>query len=70
MIVNIPKPEISPNFTVEDIRNLRNWYDAIQEGMTSAERVADMERRGEDALRRLGLDTSAKRLEKQLSHDS
>jgi hypothetical protein len=64
MMINTPKPEISPNFTVEDIRNLRSWYDVIQEGMTSAERVADMAQRGEDALRRLGLDASAKRLGK------
>jgi hypothetical protein len=64
MMINIPKPEVSPNFTVEDIRNLRSWYDVIQEGMTSAERVADMAQRGEDALKRLGLDTSAKRLRK------
>jgi hypothetical protein len=64
MMINIPKPEISPSFTVEDIRSLRSWYDAIQEGMTPAERVADMARRGEDALRRLGLDGSAKRLGK------
>ena len=63
-MINISKPEISPNFTVEDIRNLRSWYDVIQEGMTPAERVADMARRGEDALRQLGLDTSAKRLGK------
>jgi glutamyl-tRNA reductase len=25
MIHNIPKPEISPNFTVEDIHKIREW---------------------------------------------
>ena len=69
-MIDTSKPEISPNFTVEDIRNLRRWYDVIQEGMTPTERVADMARLGEDALRRLGLDTSAKRLGKQPAHDS
>jgi hypothetical protein len=63
-MINIPKPDISPNFTVDDIRNLRKWYDALQEDMTAAERVADMARRGEEALRRLGLDATAKRLAK------
>jgi hypothetical protein len=35
-----------------------------QIGMTIAERVADTARRGEEALRRLGLDTTVKNLEK------
>ena len=52
---DIPKPELSPNFTVEDIRKLRKWYDTVQAGMTPAERVADTARRGEEALIRLGL---------------
>jgi hypothetical protein len=63
-MINIPKPDISPNFTVDDIRNLRKWYDAIQEGMTATEKVDDMARRGEEALRRFGLDAAAKRLGK------
>jgi hypothetical protein len=63
-MINIPKPDISPNFTVEDIRTLRNWYDAVQEGMTPSERVADMARHGEEALARLGLADTAKRLGK------
>jgi len=54
-MIDTPKPELSSNFTVEDIRKLRKWYDAIQMGMTSAERVADTARRGEEALIRLGL---------------
>jgi hypothetical protein len=63
-MINIPKPNISPNFTVDDIRNLRKWYDVLQEDMTATERVADMARRGEEALRRLGLDATAKKLMK------
>jgi hypothetical protein len=64
MRYNIPAPEISPAFTIEDIHKIREWNDACQKGMTPAERVADTARRGEEALKRLGLDATAKRLGK------
>jgi hypothetical protein len=61
---NIPEPEISANFTIEDIHRIRAWNYECQKDMTPDERVADTARRGEDALIRLGLDASAKRLRK------
>ena len=61
-MISIQKPELSPNFTVEDIRKLRKWYDSAQAGMTPEERVADTARRGEEALVRLGLAETTKRL--------
>ena len=59
---NIPKPAISPDFTIEDIRKIRKWNDECQQDMTPAERVADTARRGEEALVRLGLADTARRL--------
>lgn len=34
---NIPIPEISPAFTVEDIHKIRTWHYEMQKGMTSSE---------------------------------
>ena len=34
---NIPMPEISPNFTIDDIHKIREWYDKVYEGMTTQE---------------------------------
>ena len=53
MRYDIPKPQISPNFTIEDIHKIREWNDACQRDMTPAERVADTARRGEEAMRRM-----------------
>jgi hypothetical protein len=61
---NIPEPDISPNFTIDDIHKIREWNYECQKDMTPAERVADTARRGEEALKRLGLDATAKRLGK------
>jgi len=52
---DIPKPAISSDFTIEDIRKIRDWNDECQQGMTLAERFADSACRGEEALVRLGL---------------
>jgi len=41
MIHDIPKPEISPNFTIEDIHKLREWnYERLKDA-TLEERLAD-----------------------------
>ncbi len=43
MIHEIPKPEISPAFTVEDIHKIRDWdYDRLKDA-TPEERRADTE---------------------------
>jgi hypothetical protein len=45
MIHDIPKPEISPAFTVEDIHKIREWdYERLKDA-TPEERSADTERR-------------------------
>jgi hypothetical protein len=64
MRYNIPEPVISPNFTIDDIHRIREWNYECQKDMTPSERVADTARRGEDALKRLGLAETAKRLSK------
>ena len=59
---NIPGPTISPNFTIDDIHKIREWNYECQRDMTPEERVADTARRGEEALVRLGLAETTKRL--------
>ena len=55
MINNIPKPKISPAFTVEDIHKIREWdYERLKDA-TPEEYRADTERRADEARRRLGL---------------
>jgi hypothetical protein len=45
MIHDIPKPDISPAFTVEDIHKLREWnYERLKDA-TKEERSADTEER-------------------------
>ena len=64
MRYNVPEPTISPNFTIEDIHRIREWNFECQRDMTPEERVADTARRGEEALIRLGLADTVKRLGK------
>jgi len=53
MIHNIPKPEISAAFTIEDIHKIREWnYERLREA-TVAERLADNKRRSSIALSRI-----------------
>lgn len=60
MIHDIPAPKISPNFTIEDIHRIRKWNYECQKDMTPRERVEDTARRGEEAMKRMGLDTHKK----------
>jgi hypothetical protein len=46
---NIPKPEISPQFTLEDIHKIRYWNYLRLKDATAEERVADTNRRGREA---------------------
>ena len=53
MIHNIPKPEISAAFTIEDIHKIREWnYERLRDA-TVAERLADNKRRSSIALARI-----------------
>jgi hypothetical protein len=45
MIHDIPKPDISPNFTIDDIHKIREWnYERLRDA-TIEERREDMRRR-------------------------
>lgn len=58
MIHNIPEPEISPDFTVDDIHKIREWnYERLKDA-TREERRADTIKRTEEALKALGLDAN------------
>jgi len=55
MIHDIPKPEISPAFTIEDIHKIREWeYERLKDA-TPEEHLADTERRMEKVFSRLGI---------------
>jgi len=55
MIHNIPKPDISPAFTIDDIHKLREWnYERLKDA-TPEERLADINKRTAEALKNLGL---------------
>ena len=59
MIHDIPKPEISPAFTIEDIHKIREWdYERLKDA-TPEEYKADTERRAEEARKRLGLSSGS-----------
>jgi hypothetical protein len=49
MIHDIPKPELSPNFTIDDIHKIREWHYEILKDATVRERVEFYNREGEKA---------------------
>lgn len=54
MIHDIPKPEISPNFTIEDIHAIRAWnYERLRDA-TVEERLEDNRRRAAEAMASMG----------------
>ncbi len=42
MTINIPKPEISPAFTIEDIHKIREWNHERRKSMSRQEVIADI----------------------------
>jgi len=42
MARDIPKPDISPAFTIDDIRRIREWHHERQKGMTPEEICEDI----------------------------
>jgi hypothetical protein len=55
MIHNIPAPEISLNFTIDDIHKIREWdYERLKDA-TREEILTDTARRTDEALKKLGL---------------
>jgi hypothetical protein len=51
MIHDVPKPEISPNFTIDDIHKIREWNYERRKDATTEERLADINK-GAEATRR------------------
>ena len=51
MIRDIPKPDISPAFTVDDIHKIRAWHYERLRDATPEERDADTEQRAERTRR-------------------
>ena len=43
---NIQKPDVSPNFTVEDIHKIREWHYECRKGMSPQEVADHINRRG------------------------
>ena len=63
MIHNIPQPELSPNFTIDDIHKIREWnYERLKDA-TEEERT-DYYRAGAEAMQR---SIEERRREKQLA---
>ena len=50
---DIPMPEISPNFTIEDIHKIREWNYERQKSMTPEEIIEDTRKGAERFLARL-----------------
>lgn len=46
MMNNIPKPDISPDFTIEDIHKIREWHYECRKGMNPQEVIDHINRRG------------------------
>jgi hypothetical protein len=53
MIYDIPKPKISPDFTVEDIHRIREWNYERTKDATPAEYKMLLTEESERALRRM-----------------
>jgi len=62
MIREIPKPDISPNFTVEDIHKIREWnYERLKDA-TLDEQLADYKRRANEAFKEMDARRNSKTL--------
>ena len=46
---DIPKPDISPDFTIDDIHKIREWHYERLKDATIEERIEDIERRAAEA---------------------
>ena len=53
MIHDVPKPKLSPHFTIDDIHRIREWnYERLKD-TTVEERLADIHKRAETARKRM-----------------
>ena len=53
MIHDIPKPDISPNFTVDDIHKIREWNYERRKDATIEERLDDINKGAEQVRREI-----------------
>ncbi|MDR3311790.1 MAG: hypothetical protein LBS64_01475 [Spirochaetaceae bacterium] len=53
MIHDIPKPDISPNFTIEDIHRIREWNYERTKDATPEEDYALLKKESGEGLRRM-----------------
>ena len=53
MIHNIPKPDISPNFTINDIHKIREWNYERLKNATVEERLMDINESAEEGLKQI-----------------
>ena len=62
---DIPMPELSPNFTVDDIHKIREWNYERMKDATVEERVAFYKKAGEDFDRRMAERSKMQNVPKQ-----
>ena len=63
--INIKKPDISPDFTVQDIRKIREYNYERRKNMTIEEAIADTQRGANKALERINELRAKKSISKQ-----
>ena len=59
MIRDTPKPELSPDFTIDDIRKIREWNYERMKNATREEYLEDTAQRMAKAMEQLGLTGNA-----------
>jgi hypothetical protein len=67
MIHDVPKPDISPDFTIEDIHIIREWHYERLKNATPEEHFADTEQRAEKTRR--AIEEIRKRKERAFNKD-
>ncbi|GHV24030.1 hypothetical protein AGMMS49959_19120 [Planctomycetales bacterium] len=53
MIYEIPDPQLSPNFTLDDIHKIREWNYERMKDATREEYIEDMNRQAEPVIREI-----------------
>jgi hypothetical protein len=50
---DIPEPELSPNFTLDDIRKIREWHYECMKDATHEEYIEDIRKGAEPVIREI-----------------
>ena len=61
MTNSTPKPDISPDFTIDDIHKIREWHYECRKGMTRQEVIDHINRRGDEFEARIEAARSSQR---------